>query len=51
MLCNKLIYDEDICSDIAKNLVNKYNSLYRVNYTDFSVRNILLILETFFEHK
>ena len=51
MLTNKMIYDEDFCSDIAKNLVNKYNSLYRVNYTDFSVRNILLILETFFEHK
>ena len=51
MLCNKLIYDEDICSDIAKNLVNKYNSLYKGNYTDFSVRNILLVLETFFEHK
>ena len=51
MLCNKLIYDEDICSDIAKNLVNKYNSLYKGNYTDFSLRNILIILETFFEHK
>ena len=51
MLTNKMIYDEDFCSDIAKNLVNKYNSLYRVNYTNFSVRNILLILETFFEHK
>ena len=51
MLLNKLIYDEDICNDIAENLISKYNNLYKGNNNVFIVRNLLFVIESFFEHK
>ena len=47
----KMIYDEDLYNEIRTKIINKYNSLYKGEYQVFSLRNILLILETFFENK
>ncbi len=47
----KMIYDEDLYDEIRTKIINKYNSLYKGEYQVFSLRNILLILETFFENK
>ena len=47
----KMVYDEDIYDEIRTKIINKYNSLYKGEYQVFSLRNIFLILETFFENK
>ena len=51
LIRSKLIYDEDIYNEIRTKIINKYNSLYKGEYQVFSLRNILLVLESIFENK
>ena len=51
LIRSKLIYDEEIYNEIRTKIINKYNSLYKGEYQVFSLRNILLVLESIFENK
>ena len=51
MITSKMIYDEELCDEIRKKIIKKYNALYKGEYQTFNIRNILIILETFFENK
>ena len=48
----KRVYDEELCEDIAENLINKYASIYPgEKYLMFPLERIMLVLETFFDNK
>ena len=51
MITSKMVYDEELCDEIRKKIIKKYNALYKGEYQIFNIRNILIILETFFENK